>query len=213
MPELILSEEGMAESEIEEIDISELAKEPKTKAAQRPTPVEELVEESVAKEELSETTTVELSKADTSLEGKWEGIGKDITKPEFVVSEAPVTEVVTEESLPAQQITTDEEEQQVASVDIHGETVHKVQSNDSLSKIARKYYGDVAKWKRIYEANRDNMSDPDALYVGQELLIPEITIAKQETQVFEAPSLEIKTDQEISVNVGTHTVKSGDTLF
>ncbi len=48
-----------------------------------------------------------------------------------------------------------------------------VVSGDSLSKIAKRQYGDAQKWPRIYEANRDIIKNPDLIYPGQELRIPE----------------------------------------
>ena len=43
---------------------------------------------------------------------------------------------------------------------------------DSLSKIAKREYGDANKWPTIYEANKDLVKDPDLIYPGQELKIP-----------------------------------------
>ncbi len=43
---------------------------------------------------------------------------------------------------------------------------------DSLSKIAKREYGDASKWPRIYDANRDLIKNPDLIYPGQELKIP-----------------------------------------
>ncbi len=50
--------------------------------------------------------------------------------------------------------------------------IHKIRANDSLYKLAKKYYNDESKWEKIYQANRNKMSDPDSLTIGQELLIP-----------------------------------------
>jgi nucleoid-associated protein YgaU len=47
-----------------------------------------------------------------------------------------------------------------------------VVKGDSLSKIAKREYGDAAKWNRIYEANQDIIKDPDLIYPGQTLKIP-----------------------------------------
>lgn len=47
-----------------------------------------------------------------------------------------------------------------------------VVSGDSLSRIAKREYGDASKWPRIYEANKDVIKDPDLIYPGQELKIP-----------------------------------------
>jgi hypothetical protein len=47
-----------------------------------------------------------------------------------------------------------------------------VVKGDSLSKIAKREYGDANKWQKIYEANKDLISDPDLIYPGQELKVP-----------------------------------------
>jgi nucleoid-associated protein YgaU len=47
-----------------------------------------------------------------------------------------------------------------------------VMSGDSLSKIAKREYGNAKEWNRIFEANRDILKDPDKIYPGQELKIP-----------------------------------------
>ncbi|HEY9426284.1 MAG TPA: LysM peptidoglycan-binding domain-containing protein [Gemmatimonadaceae bacterium] len=49
---------------------------------------------------------------------------------------------------------------------------YTVVSGDSLSKISRRLYGDATKWKRIYEANTDQIKNPDLIYPGQVLKIP-----------------------------------------
>jgi nucleoid-associated protein YgaU len=54
------------------------------------------------------------------------------------------------------------------------EVTYTVQKGDSLSKIARDKYGDGAKWKAIFEANRDQISNPDLIHPGQVLKIPSI---------------------------------------
>ena len=47
-----------------------------------------------------------------------------------------------------------------------------VVKGDSLSKIAKREYGDANKWRTIYEANKDLIKDPDLIYPGQELKVP-----------------------------------------
>lgn len=49
---------------------------------------------------------------------------------------------------------------------------HTVTRRDTLYALARKYYSSERRWKEIYEANRDQISDPNQIYVGQQLLIP-----------------------------------------
>ena len=47
-----------------------------------------------------------------------------------------------------------------------------VQKGDSLSKIAKREYGNANDWPRIFEANRDIIQDPDLIHPGQTLKIP-----------------------------------------
>ncbi|HSM13005.1 MAG TPA: peptidoglycan-binding protein LysM [Thermoanaerobaculia bacterium] len=49
---------------------------------------------------------------------------------------------------------------------------HTVVAGESLSKIARTYYGDANKYPVIFEANKPLLSDPDKIYPGQVLRIP-----------------------------------------
>ena len=53
-----------------------------------------------------------------------------------------------------------------------GAATHTVKAGDNLSKIAAEYLGDSSRWKEIYEANKDIISNPNAIYVGQTLTIP-----------------------------------------
>ena len=65
--------------------------------------------------------------------------------------------------------------QRVTSVTIKKKIIHKILSNDNLSKISNKYYGDATKWGKIYQANKEVITDPNNLKVGQELLIPYVS--------------------------------------
>ena len=47
-----------------------------------------------------------------------------------------------------------------------------VKSGDNLSKISKQFYGDPNEYMRIFYANRDKISDPDRIQVGQQLTIP-----------------------------------------
>jgi nucleoid-associated protein YgaU len=51
---------------------------------------------------------------------------------------------------------------------------YTVQSGDSLWKIAEEMYGSGAKYKHIFEANRDLLDDPDRIFPGQVLKIPDL---------------------------------------
>ncbi len=49
---------------------------------------------------------------------------------------------------------------------------HTVESGDSLSKIAKHYYGEANKYMQIFNANTDQLKDPNLIHPGQELVIP-----------------------------------------
>ena len=51
---------------------------------------------------------------------------------------------------------------------------YTVQGGDSLSKIAKAHYGDFNKYHQIFEANKPMLSDPDKIYPGQVLRIPNL---------------------------------------
>jgi len=193
-PDLKLSEEeSVAESEIEEIeeiDMNDLVEESKTALAK---------EDVQSVEELVEKIPVEPSKDNVTLEGKWEGTKTASNEPEITELTPPEAE---------ETIGVLETKHKDASV----KTIHKVKPNDSLFKLSRKYYGDEAKWHKIYEVNRGNMSSPNDLNIGQELLIPEITLAKKVTLSMEVP-LKKRPDSEMSIKTTEHTVESGDTLY
>ncbi len=51
---------------------------------------------------------------------------------------------------------------------------HTVEKGDTLSKIAKKVYGNAMKYPVIFEANKPMLTDPDKIYPGQVLRIPAI---------------------------------------
>jgi nucleoid-associated protein YgaU len=50
---------------------------------------------------------------------------------------------------------------------------YTVAAGDSLSKIAKRFYGNANEYNKIFEANRNVLSDPNMVKVGQELVIPD----------------------------------------
>jgi nucleoid-associated protein YgaU len=51
-------------------------------------------------------------------------------------------------------------------------TTYTVQKGDTLSAIAQHHYGKASKWHAIFEANRDQLDDPDLIRPGQVLKLP-----------------------------------------
>ena len=50
---------------------------------------------------------------------------------------------------------------------------YTVQPGDSLSKISKQFYGDANQYMKIFEANRDQLRNPNEIRPGQRLAIPE----------------------------------------
>jgi nucleoid-associated protein YgaU len=49
---------------------------------------------------------------------------------------------------------------------------YTINSGDTLSKIAKQFYGDAMAYPKIFEANREVIKDPDLIFVGQKIRIP-----------------------------------------
>jgi nucleoid-associated protein YgaU len=49
---------------------------------------------------------------------------------------------------------------------------YTVAAGDSLSKIAKQFYGNANEYMKIYNANKDKLTDPNVIKPGQELVIP-----------------------------------------
>ena len=53
-----------------------------------------------------------------------------------------------------------------------GARTYTVKSGDTLSKIAKEHLGDANNYMRIFDANKDQLTDPDKIKPGQVLKIP-----------------------------------------
>ncbi|MDP1859389.1 MAG: LysM peptidoglycan-binding domain-containing protein [Gemmatimonadaceae bacterium] len=49
---------------------------------------------------------------------------------------------------------------------------YTVEKGDTLSHIAKRHYGDAAKWKALFEANRDVIKNPDMIQIGWVIKLP-----------------------------------------
>ena len=83
-------------------------------------------------------------------------VKEEIIKPDTTEEEPePVVEEVVEEPV------------------VHQERTIIVKKGEWLFDIARKEYGSMHEWHKIYEANKDKINNPDIIYPNQELIIPE----------------------------------------
>ncbi len=64
-------------------------------------------------------------------------------------------------------------EEEIEVPDAKEPVFHTVETGDTLWAIAKKYLGDGNRYNEIFEANRPMLSDPDKIYPGQNLRIPE----------------------------------------
>ena len=67
------------------------------------------------------------------------------------------------------------DEQAVPQAQAQGQEAQKtytVKKGDTLSRIAQALYGDASLYRKIFDANRDKLSDPDQIRPGQVLLVP-----------------------------------------
>jgi len=55
------------------------------------------------------------------------------------------------------------------------ETIYEVKPGDTLGAIAQRFYGKASLYPKIFEANRDILSNPDLIKVGQKLKIPKLS--------------------------------------
>ena len=86
-----------------------------------------------------------------------------------------ICDITVNESAAPQQSQQQQQPQQAmgAGVGSSGQTRrYTVKSGDSLSKISREFYGNAGDYMKIFEANRDKLSDPNKIQPGQELVIP-----------------------------------------
>jgi len=57
-------------------------------------------------------------------------------------------------------------------VDTSMQRTYKVKAGDTLSKISQQFYGSANEYMKIFNANRDKLTDPNKIQPGQELKIP-----------------------------------------
>ncbi len=56
---------------------------------------------------------------------------------------------------------------------IQTQKFHIIRKRETLSDVARQYYGSPAKWQKIYNANRDIVTNPNAVRPGTKLILPD----------------------------------------
>ena len=98
-------------------------------------------------------------------------LGSAVEKAEEMIGLGHKEEVVTAEAKAEVDVAQLQEQAPVAEPVATAQT-YTVQHGDTLSKISERYFGNSHSYMKIFEANRDKLSDPDKIQVGQELTIP-----------------------------------------
>ncbi|MEA3287918.1 MAG: LysM peptidoglycan-binding domain-containing protein, partial [Candidatus Marinimicrobia bacterium] len=70
---------------------------------------------------------------------------------------------------------------------------HIIQSGENLKRLARRYYGDGGRWKKLYQLNKAVISNPNKIFPGQKLTI-------------------ITAEQRYQFPMQIHTIRSGESL-
>ncbi|BCJ95849.1 metallophosphatase [Anaerocolumna cellulosilytica] len=111
----------------------------------------------VSKEE-EKTVTEEPSKS-----GESKADGKNNTKTDIKSGSKTDSKAETKETA----VSKDKNKTESKSSEEH--TIYVVVKGDNLSKISLKFYGTQTKWRDIYELNKENISNPDSIFIGQKL--------------------------------------------
>jgi len=59
-----------------------------------------------------------------------------------------------------------------APEEVSKDEFYEIKSGDTLSAIAKQFYGKSSQYMRIFEANKEIISDPNKIYPGQKIRIP-----------------------------------------
>lgn len=203
------------ELQVGALDVSELSPEPQN-ASQ-----ESFKEETTAIENKEQKASVVTStsnideqpaeKEDNIVEGEW----KKAKEKE------PVNIAVTDTKSSA--VSNQEDWKDVSSGDVKKAATkfrtHKVQYNDSLRKIAKKYYGNESGWLLIFNANQNKIQDRNSLKIGTELIIPEEKAAAQKpktetkTVMTTPPLSQVVEVEDVKPAERKHIIQQGDSLY
>ena len=113
----------------------------------------------------------------------------EVSKPveeteETVVMEDQPADMEEETDMPEEEDLSDESEQMLETLDLREKAVRQaggpsssvveytIQKDDTLQKISKKFYDSYSKWPRIYELNKNVISDPDRIQPGTVIQIP-----------------------------------------
>lgn len=97
-------------------------------------------------------------------------MGNDINKPDF--SDVRSSVESTAKDAPQAKAPDFSDVRSTVTSTADEATIYEVKSGDNLSSIAKHFYRNGNEWKAIFDANRDQLTDPDHIKPGQMLKIP-----------------------------------------
>jgi nucleoid-associated protein YgaU len=97
----------------------------------------------------------------------WDAIKRVNPSADDITADFPVDTSMQVQQPQERQEQREQREQPVSNV-----RMYTVKAGDTLSKISKQFYGSANDYMRIFNANKDQLSDPDKIKVGQELKIP-----------------------------------------
>jgi nucleoid-associated protein YgaU len=128
--------------------------------------------ESRAKQAEARIQAVE--KAQTTAEAKVKEVQTALVAAESRAKQAEAKVTVAEKAKTQLQAEVDRLKKQLEETEkkLAEVRTYVVKSGDSLSKIAQQVYGDMNRWGEIFEANKDQIKDPNVISVGMKLRLP-----------------------------------------
>jgi nucleoid-associated protein YgaU len=92
----------------------------------------------------------------------WNEIKRINPKADDITADFPVDPSLASTAAPAQ----------AGTARSQGQQLYTVKPGDTLSKISKQFYGNANEYMRIFNANKDQLTDPNKISIGQELKIP-----------------------------------------
>lgn len=128
--------------------------------------------ETRAKEAEAKVQAVQM--AQTTAEAKVREVQTALAAAESRAKEAEAKITVAEKAKTQLQAEVDQLKKQLEEAEkkLAEARTYVVKPGDSLSKIAQQVYGDLNRWGEIFEANKDQIKDPNVISAGMKLRLP-----------------------------------------
>ncbi len=100
----------------------------------------------------------------------------------------------------------------MSGMTVFADETYTTQTGDSLSKIAKQFYGDADKWEDIYNSNKDQIKNPNIIWANQTLIIPnaDTTQATDTTQTTDTTQATDTTQTTVDVTSPVNAADASD---